>query len=393
MDFITADWLNLIVRWFHLTAGIAWIGSSFYFVWLDMSLRKNIENPQGVLGESWMVHGGGFYHVQKYNVAPERMPKELHWFKWEAYTTWLTGFALLAIIYYWGADSFLIDRSVMDLTANQAIDISILSLIAGWVFYHLLCLSPIGRHTGLLFICVFVFAVAAAYGYSHVFSGRAAFIHIGVLLGSIMVGNVFFVIIPNQRIVVADLIAGKSPDPALGKQAKQRSLHNNYLTLPVLFMMISNHYPMTYGHEWNWVIAGAILIIGGTVRHFINQKEAGAQDPLIPFYLPAAALMMGTLMYFAAPKDDPALEGQAISTVDIFPVIEKHCVACHAAEPTDESFIEAPGGVVLDTIADIERYASQINNQAGITNAMPLGNMTNMTEEERSLIRAWARQQ
>src|SRR5215510_14561869 len=275
MDPILIDWISLFLRWAHVMLGIAWIGTSFFFVWLDMSLRANPKAPPGVGGESWMVHGGGFYHAQKYLVAPQALPKELHWFKYEAYFTWVSGFLLLAVVYYLDADAFLIDPQVLPLTPFRAILISLGGLAGGWLLYDALCKSPLGQNTGLLALTVFAMTIAAAYLFTHVFSGRAAFVHIGAFLGTIMSANVFFIIIPNQKKVVAALLKGEVPDPALGKRAKQRSLHNNYLTLPVVLMMINNHYPMMFEHAQSWIIVTGILIFSGLLRLYANQKNAG----------------------------------------------------------------------------------------------------------------------
>ena len=272
MDIALADWLNLIFRWLHLIAGIAWIGTSFYFIFLDLSLRKRQQLSPGVGGEAWNVHGGGFYLMQKYTVAPEQLPEELHWFKYEAYFTFLSGFALMGVIYYWGADSFLIDPEVAELSQFEAILISIGFLVGGWIIYDLLCRIPaLEKSSLLLSAAVFVLILLVAWGTTNVFSGRAAFVHVGAVVGSIMVANVFFVIIPNQKVVVADLISGRTPNPSLGEEAKQRSTHNNYLTLPVLLMMVSTHFPMIFAHEQSWIVVALILIVGGIIRDYFNR--------------------------------------------------------------------------------------------------------------------------
>ncbi|MEY9828978.1 putative membrane protein [Sinorhizobium fredii] len=267
---IAWEWLAFAVRWLHAVTAIAWIGSSFYFVALDLGLVKRDHLPPGAYGEEWQVHGGGFYHIQKYLVAPATMPEHLTWFKWESYSTWLTGFAMLCIVYYGGADLFLVDRHVLDISATTAILISLASLGVGWVLYDLLCKSPIGKNTWGLMALLYVVLVAMAWGYTQVFTGRAAFLHLGAFTATIMSANVFFIIIPNQKIVVADLIAGRTPDPRLGAQAKQRSLHNNYLTLPVIFFMLSNHYPLAFATAFNWIIAALVFLMGVTIRHWFN---------------------------------------------------------------------------------------------------------------------------
>ena len=273
------DWLSLAVRWLHVITGIAWIGSSFYFIALDLGLKKRAGLPTGVHGEEWQVHGGGFYHIQKYIVAPEAMPEHLTWFKWESYATWLSGFALLCIVYYAGADLFLIDESVMALSVPAAIGISVGSIILGWIIYDLICKSPLGDDNTRLMLLLYAILVVMALGYTQVFSGRAAFLHLGAFTATIMSANVFFIIIPNQKIVVADLRAGRTPDAKYGKIAKQRSTHNNYLTLPVLFMMISNHYPLAFATQYNWIIAALVFLMGVTIRHFFNTMHAGKGKP------------------------------------------------------------------------------------------------------------------
>tara|TARA_R110001583_G_scaffold31776_1_gene108378 strand:- start:114721 stop:115917 length:1197 start_codon:yes stop_codon:yes gene_type:complete len=393
VDILFQDWINLILRWAHLITGIAWIGSSFYFVWLDLSLRKRPGMDEGVYGEAWMVHGGGFYHVNKWMVAPKSMPDDLHWFKYEAYFTWLTGFALLVTMYYWSAESYLIDPSVMALGKWDAILIGLGSLVAGWVIYDLMCKSPIGQSTGKLAVGVFILAMVAAYGFTHVFSGRGAFIHVGAMLGTIMAANVFRIIIPNQKKVVASLMAGETPDPALGLQAKQRSTHNNYLTLPVLLMMISNHYSMLFSHDQSWLIVGLILIIGGLVRHFFNTRNAGGTGKAIAWQLPAAAIGMAILAMFASydPNAAKMADQDVITANHAQAIIQTRCTACHSANPTDEGFDEAPMGVMFDDLAQIEANAQRILAQAIIGRAMPLGNMTEMTEDERAELGHWIR--
>jgi len=276
---IAWEWLAFAVRWLHVITAIAWIGSSFFFIALDLGLVKREGMPKGVYGEEWQVHGGGFYHIQKYLVAPSNMPDHLTWHKWESYTTWLSGFALLAVVYYGGADLFLIDRHVLDVSPTVAILISMASLSVGWLFYDFLCKSPIGKSTWGLMGLLFVALVAMAWGYTQIFTGRAAFLHLGAFTATIMSANVFFIIIPNQKIVVADLIAGRTPDPKYGMIAKQRSLHNNYLTLPVIFFMLSNHYPLAFGTQFNWIIAGLVFLMGVTIRHWFNSVHARKGRP------------------------------------------------------------------------------------------------------------------
>ena len=382
------EWINLVLRWMHLIFGIAWIGSSFFFVWLDNSLRPN--KKEGVLGETWMVHGGGFYFTEKYAVAPKHMPDELHWFKFESYFTFLSGFLLLAALYYLGADLYMIDEKVMPLSRFEAVGFSLVWLALGWIVYDLLCRSPLGKSDGVLAVCGFVLLVAAAYGYTHLFSGRAAYIHVGALIGTIMTANVFFVIIPNQKLTVAALTSGQAPEAIWGKQAKQRSLHNNYLTLPVLFAMISNHYPITYGHPYGWGILAGVFIVGFLVRHFFNLKNQGRGMQYR--YLVGAFLVMTGLFFFT--QWDPhkaaraALAGE-VTVEEVQAIIANRCVACHAAKPTFDGIAEAPKGVMLESPQQMRRFAATINQQAVRAEAMPPGNVTEITPEERAKIGAW----
>ena len=395
MDVLLADWISLLLRWAHLITGIAWIGSSFYFIWLDVGLKKHKELPEGVAGESWMVHGGGFYHARKFMVAPPALPEELHWFKYEAYFTWITGFLLLALIYYWGAESFLIDSRVMALEPWAAILISLAFLAGGWLVYDLVCKSPLGRNTTVLAVLVFVFSVAAAYGLGLLFSGRAAFIHVGAMLGTIMAANVFFVIIPNQKKAVASMLDGQEPDPALGLQAKQRSTHNNYLTLPVLLMMISNHYPMTYGQGQSWIFVAGVILLGAVIRHFFNSRNGGARGIAIAWQFPVAALLVAGLIGVTA-IDRGTIGGQSAdaeipSAEDAFAVVQARCVSCHSAKPTDENFEEAPGGIMFDSTEELKSHATRVLAQTVLSDVMPLGNETGMTDDERQLLGAWIR--
>ena len=393
MNPIVWDWVNLTVRWLHLIAGIAWIGSSFYFMALDASLRRRANLPTGVAGESWQVHGGGFYNMQKYMVAPAELPDELHWFKYEAYFTWISGFVLLWIVYYVGAGIYLIDRSVMDLSPAAATAIGVGSLAVGWVIYDQLCKSRLGGNEALLAAVGFVLLVAATWGYPRVFSGRGAYIHAGALIGTIMVANVFLVIIPNQKRVVASLLARERPDPALGKQAKQRSAHNNYLTLPVLFAMISNHYPMTFGHRWNWLIFAGVIVVGGVVRHFFNAWNAGRGALWWPW--PVAGAFMALLVLITMQgRDDrgPAVAeagATAVGFAEVRDVIARRCTVCHASRPSFDGFEAPPAGVVFETAEQIDREAARIHAQAIATDAMPPGNVTEITDDERRLIAAW----
>jgi len=394
MDPLLLDWLGLFVRWAHVMLGIGWIGTSFFFVWLDMSLRPNPDAPKGVGGESWMVHGGGFYHAQKYLVAPQVLPNQLHWFKYEAYYTWVTGFLMLGLVYYAQARTLLIDPRVLSLQPMQAIALSIGALVVGWFVYDRLCKSPLGRHTRWLGLAVFLLAVAFSVFFVQVFSARAAFLHIGALLGTIMSANVFFVIIPNQKLVVADLIAGRKPNPALGEQAKQRSLHNNYLTLPVVLTMISSHYPMLFQQPYAWEFAAAIIIGAGLVRHYYNLKDAGRSCNWMDWLLVYAAGIAVSLVIVSLDLSNrnrgAAAGGEPVPLADVVTIIQNRCVACHSATPSDGSFAGPPKGIAFDTPEQIERYADQILRVAVETQAMPLANRTEMTPEERVLVGRWA---
>jgi uncharacterized membrane protein len=388
MDPFLLEWLNILTRWGHLIAGIAWIGTSFYFVALDLSLRKAATMPKGVMGEAWEVHGGGFYHVRKYLSAPEELPPDLIWFKWEAYLTWITGFLLLIIQYYVQADLYLIDPSVMALTNFQAIGISVASLLAGWIIYDQLCKSPIGQHTGWLALSVFALIIAAAYGFSQVFSGRGAFIHVGAFVGTMMAANVFAVIIPNQRKITATLLKGETPDPIYGKIGKQRSLHNTYLTLPVLFMMTSNHYAIITGNAHAWALVGLIVLGGGVARHFLLRHEVGDEMGEIAWTIPVIAMTLMGALFLTQPTTRP-VSTLKVSDEEAFAIIKNRCSSCHAANPTDATIKQAPKGIVFSSIGDMKRYAKQIEIQAVLNHAMPMGNKTGMLQEERDKLGAW----
>jgi uncharacterized membrane protein len=398
MDFaIFWEWLSFAIRWLHVITGIAWIGSSFYFVALDLGLRQRPGLPAGAHGEEWQVHGGGFYHVQKYLVAPAQMPEHLTWFKWEAYSTWLTGFALLCVVYYAGADLFLIDRNVLDVSAPVAIGISLASIALGWILYDLLCKSPLGGNDTTLMLVLYAILVAMAWGYTQLFSGRAAFLHLGAFTATIMSANVFMVIIPNQKIVVADLIAGRKPDPKYGRIAKTRSLHNNYLTLPVVFLMLSNHYPLAFATEYNWVIASIIFIMGVLIRHYFNTVHARKGNPTWT-WLAAGVLFVVVIWLSTVPKvlsGEPKVSsaGEAFIASSHFPGVRDtvlgRCAMCHAVEPGYEGIYHAPKDVVLETDEAIAEHAREIYLQAGRSHAMPPGNVTFVTPEERALIVAW----
>jgi uncharacterized membrane protein len=393
------EWLAFAVRWLHVITAIAWIGSSFYFIALDLGLVKRPGLPEGAYGEEWQVHGGGFYHIQKYLVAPSNMPEHLTWFKWESYATWLSGFAMLAVVYYGGADLFLIDRHVLDVSAPVAILISIASLGVGWVCYDLLCKSPLGKNTWGLMVLLYIVLVAMAWGYTQVFTGRAAFLHLGAFTATIMSANVFMIIIPNQKIVVADLIAGRTPDPKYGQIAKQRSLHNNYLTLPVIFFMLSNHYPLAFATQFNWIIAALVFLMGVTIRHWFNTVHARKGEPhwtwLVTVILFILIMWLSTVPKVLTGEQDAALapvfERFKADThfAKASETISTRCSMCHAAEPAWEGIISAPKGVVLDSDNAVAMHAREIYLQAGRSHAMPPGNITDMTPEERKMLVAW----
>jgi uncharacterized membrane protein len=391
------DWLSFAVRWLHVVTGIAWIGSSFYFVALDLGLTQRPGMPAGASGEEWQVHGGGFYHIQKYMVAPAEMPEHLTWFKWEAYATWLSGFAMLCVVYYAGADLFLVDPNVLPLSVPVGIVLSLATIGVGWVVYDLLCRSPLGKSDTGLMLVLYGVLVFIAWGLTHLFTGRAAFLHLGAITATIMSANVFMAIIPNQKIVVADLIAGRKPDPKYGKIAKQRSLHNNYLTLPVLFLMLSNHYPLAFATEFNWVIASLVFIIGVLIRHYFNTVHARKGNPHWT-WMAALVLFLVIVWLSTAPKvltGEPKASASAeiFATSAHFPAVRDtvmgRCSMCHAAEPVYEGIYHAPKGVMLDTDANIAGHAREIYLQAGRSHAMPPANVSEITDTERALLVAW----
>ena len=388
METILMQWLDMSIRWFHVIAGIAWIGSSFYFVALDLGLKTRTSLPEGAAGEAWQVHGGGFYHMVKYLVAPAVMPDALTWFKWEAYATWLSGMALMVVVYYLAAELYLIDPGVLELSGSAAVAISLAGLAAGWLIYDLLCRSPLGRHETALALTGFVFLAVLAYGFTLVFSGRGAYMEMGALIGTMMVANVFMIIIPNQRKVVAALIAGRSPDPALGAAAKQRSLHNNFLTLPVIFIMIANHYPLTFAGPWNWLILTIVLVIGAAIRHFFNQRHKGEASPWWCWAVAAASL--AAIIWLSAQPAVMVSEAEAdMDMAEVGYVILSRCSMCHADDPLWEGIGSPPKGVVLETQAQIRQRAEAIGLQAVHTRAMPPGNITDIPDEERRILAAW----
>ena len=385
---VLTEWSSLIVRWLHVVAGIAWIGSSFYFIHLDLSLKPRSGLPQGVQGDAWQVHGGGFYHMVKYLVAPARMPDELTWFKWEAFTTWLSGFALLVIVYYLGAELYLIDTAVLDLTAPTAAAVAFASLALAWLIYEALCRSVLGQHEVALALVGYVFLVALTYAFTHVFSGRGAFTQIGALIGTIMVANVFIIVIPNQKKTVAALLAGKALNPAWGEEAKQRSVHNNYLTLPVVFLMIANHYPLMFATRFNWLIVAIVLAIGPVIRHFFNSRHEGKGSPWWTWGV-AAAGMVAVAWLSGAGSVDVAPRADRVDIKAAHNAILTRCSMCHRHEPVWPGVHAPPKGVVLDDPGNIRRHAHLIEINAVRSNAMPPGNVTAMTAQERQILAAW----
>jgi uncharacterized membrane protein len=397
------DWCAFAVRWLHVITAMAWIGSSFYFIALDLGLRKASDMPDGVHGDAWQVHGGGFYHIRKYLVAPDQMPKHLTWFKWESYSTWLSGAVLLMIVYWAGAEIYLIDRAKADLSVFQAVVISGASLGVGWVIYDALCKSPLRDYPTGLMVFLFGLLVAMAYGYNQVFTGRATLLHLGAFTATIMSANVFFIIMPNQRIVVKDLQAGRTPDAKYGKIAKLRSTHNNYLTLPVIFLMLSNHYPLAFASEYNWLIASLVFLMGVTIRHYFNTLHAGTGNPTWT-WLATAILFLCIIWLSTVPlrqNYDAAVEvpqtatAQHFAAADGFDAVADsvlgRCSMCHARDPVYDGIRWAPKHIYLETRADIAGAARQIYLQAGVSHAMPPANLTWMEPEERAEIVRWYR--
>ena len=396
---ILLDWAGFALRWLHVVTAMAWIGTSFYFIALDLGLRRAEDLPPGAQGEEWQVHGGGFYHIRKCLVAPERLPEHLTWFKWESYATWLSGAGLLAVVYWAGAELFLLGPE-SPLSPWQAIALSAGVLGLGWLVYDALCRSGLSARPVLLMGLLFGLLVAMGWGLAQVFSGRAMMLHLGAFTATIMTANVFFVIMPNQRIVVADLRAGRVPDAKYGRIAQLRSTHNNYLTLPVVFLMLSNHYPLAFGTEWNWLIAALVFLMGGTIRHFFNTMHAGGGRPWWTWG--ATALLFAAIVWLsAAPLRHEAEAGgdraaerrfaMARGFDEVAPIVQGRCSMCHARAPAYAGIAHAPKAVLLETKADIARQARAIYLQAGASHAMPPANLTYMDEAERRQIRDWYR--
>jgi uncharacterized membrane protein len=398
------EWIEAFVRWLHVIAGIAWIGSSFFFIHLDLDLKKRQGLPEKAYGESWHVHGGGFYHMIKYLVAPDRLPDKLVWHKWEAYTTWVSGFALMVLVYYMSAELYMIDKRVFDLSTWQAIAISVGGLVLGWALYDAACRSPFGKNDLALALTGFLVLVLLAFLFGKIYSGRGAFMQMGALMGTIMAANVLMVIIPGQRKVIADLVAGKTPDPIHGERGKQRSTHNNYLTLPVLFVMIANHYPLAFGTRFSWAILGCLIIMGVFIRHFFNERHKGNPTPWWTWVvIVALGFLIVWLSTFrplepivrraAVPQSQAALTPEAQARQHLFKqvsgIIESRCSMCHAKEPVWSGINVPPKGVALETERDIILHARQIRSQSVWSHAMPPGNITEMTSEERATVEMW----
>jgi uncharacterized membrane protein len=392
--FLLEEWTELILRWFHVIAGIAWIGSSFYFIALDLSLKQNKNLPDKSHGEAWQVHGGGFYHLVKYLVAPSKMPSELTWFKWEAYATWVSGFALLALIYYAGAELYMIDIVKYDLEKYEAVIISLLGVVFGWVIYDFVCRLSLKTNVYVLISSIFILITVMSWAYSEIFSYRGAFMQIGTVLGTIMVANVLMIIIPGQKKVVASLLANETPNPIHGAIAKQRSLHNNYLTLPVIFIMISNHYPLIYATKYSWIIISIILIIGALIRHFFNIKHTGAKPP---YWVCVPIIILGSIIFYISDLGKPKLNNvkNTATLIELIPektlvsaqeIIVSKCSMCHAKEPLWENMKNAPKLVNLETPTDIINNIDNIYKQSVLSYAMPPGNISFLEENERSLI-------
>lgn len=383
------EWLNIIVRLMHITFGIAWIGASFYFVFLENALNRTENVRDELAGNLWAVHGGGFYYLEKYKIAPKKIPKNLHWFKYEAYFTWVSGFTLLFVVYYFNAQAFLVDKNVMDLSSLAAVSIGIGSFIVAWLIYDLLCKTSLVKKSILFSIVGTIIAAGFAYFYTHVFSGRAAYIHFGAMLGTIMAANVFFIIIPSQKAMVNAAKKGLPLDGKLGKNAGLRSLHNNYFTLPVLFVMISNHFPSTFGNTESWLILLLISIGVAGVKHYLNLREQGR---LSVWVMPISILIILSAAYLSSPKDQSLSHKKEVNFSEVNVIMQSRCVTCHSATPTDRVFKIAPNGVMYDTPEEIVKYKDKIMQRAVLTESMPFANQTHMTKEEREKLGAWIQQ-
>ena len=388
------EWLNLIVRWTHVTFGVAWIGTSFYFIFLENALFRGPGIREGLAGNLWAIHGGGFYYVEKFKVAPEKLPKHLHWFKWEAYITWLSGFSLLFVVYYFNAGSVLVDKSVADISNGAAIALGISTIVGSWFVYDILCKSPLVEKKRLFFFIMLGFLVFVAYFLSQWLSPKAAYLHTGAVIGTMMAGNVWRVIIPSQKAMVQAAKENKPVNPELGRHAGLRSLHNNYFTLPILFIMVSNHFPSTFGHTLNWVVLGALTLISAGVKHYFNLKDKGEKNP---FLIPAAALGMFLVFMFTSPQmnsESPSEEDsqEEVEFYQVYQVMTRRCASCHSEKPIDDENVIAPNGVMFDTPEQILANKDEIYTRAVVTKTMPQNNKTGMTDAERNLIKRWVEQ-
>lgn len=387
MQGFVMEWVNLLIRWVHVIAGIMWIGASFYFIFLENNLNRTNGVRDELAGNLWAIHGGGFYFLEKYKVAPKQLPKDLHWFKYEAYFTWLSGFALLSIVYYMDAKSFLLDSQVADISVFTAILIGVGTLVVGWLIYDGLCKSPLIKNTKLFSFIGFALLVGITFSLTQVFSSRGAYIHVGALIGTLMAANVYFIIIPSQKALVKAAMLGKALDPTLGQKAGERSLHNNYLTLPVIFIMISNHFPSTYGHEYNWIILMVITIASAGIKHYWNLFERGERSKYI---LPLSVVTMLSLALVTSPLMDQLDKNVArVSFQEVRTIVNNRCIQCHSVSTTDDQWKVAPNNIMFDTPDQIKAMADRILVRSVSTKTMPLGNKTNMTDEERDVLKAW----
>jgi uncharacterized membrane protein len=378
------NWLNLLIRWVHVIIGIAWIGASFYFVFLENSLNRTDNLREELAGNLWAIHGGGFYYLEKFKNAPKEMPEKLHWFKYEAYFTWITGFLLLCIVYYSKAEFTMIGTFAV--SPAMAVGIGVGSLVVGWLVYDLLCRTPLVSNHLMFFMVMMLFTILVSYVLVNLLSAKAAYIHVGAMLGTMMAGNVFGVIIPAQKALVKAAQKGGTPDPRLGQHAALRSLHNNYFTLPVVFIMISNHFPSTFGHPYNWAILGGLMLLSAGLRHFLNLQEKGRQAFWI---LPVVTLGVLVLAFITAPNTTLDTSSREVSMDEVMTIFRQRCNTCHSSNPTDSVWVVAPNGVAYDLPAQIVKMQDQIMLRVVTTETMPLANQTGMTAEERALIRDW----
>ncbi len=391
MEAHIVEWLNLSVRWIHMITGIAWIGASFYFIFLENNLNRIKNLRPELAGNLWAVHGGGFYYLEKYKHSPKTIPKDLHWFKWEAYFTGLSGFTLLCIVYYYNANAYMIDPSVMALSSVQAIAIGIGSIVVSWTIYDQMCKSPLVKQQKLFALIGFLLLMGLSYGLTQLLSARAAYIHVGAVIGIIMVLNVFFVIIPSQKIMVNAALKGEIADASYGANALRRSIHNNYMTLPVLFIMISNHFPSTFGHKNAWLVLAGLVLVGVSVRHWFNLRGKKINNYWL---LPLAIILLIVLVIYTKPSNTKNTQQntQSISDMQVMKIIDKHCISCHAAKPSSPIFAQAPKGLMFDNLDTIKHNGEKIKAQAVNAQIMPLANTTNMTQDERAVLGAWLQQ-